>query len=295
MENLLACPKCNNVDFKLFIQCVDFTVTKEEFNIINCTQCHFKFTNPRPDSVEINKYYQSNEYISHSNSKKGILNKIYHFIKKIAINRKIELIASLGTSNKNILDIGCGTGSFLGAIKNHGWTVTGIEPNKAARELAKDTFLFPVYEETEINSFPKGSFSVITLWHVLEHVHLLKQRIIEIYTLLEADGFAIIAVPNYTSWDAQYYKKYWAAYDVPRHLYHFSPEALKDLFKIQKLEHVKSIGMKYDSYYVSLLSEKYKGSLIIYLKALLIGWYSNLIAKNDPEKYSSVIYIFQKK
>ena len=295
MENLSVCPKCNNSDFELYHQCTDFTVTGQVFNIINCTKCHFKFTNPRPDSIEINKFYQSNNYISHSNSNKGLFNKAYHFIKKIAITKKIKLIESLGATNKNILDIGCGTGSFLGAIKNHGWSVSGIEPNKTARDLATNNFGFPIYEEDGIKSFPKASFSVITMWHVLEHVHLLKQRIHDIYNLLETDGFAIIAVPNHTSWDAQYYNKYWAAYDVPRHLYHFSPETIKELFIEQKLEHVHSIGMKYDSFYISLLSEKYKNSIMIFIKALLIGWYSNFKTKNNPEKYSSVIYIFQKK
>ena len=295
MENLFACPKCKNSNFKPFLQCVDYTVTKEKFNIISCKQCGFKFTNPRPDNKLIHKYYESENYISHSNTNSGIFNKLYHYIKKIAIKNKISIIEELQPKNKTLLDIGCGTGSFLGTIKAKGWNVKGIEPNEKARNTAIETHSINVLDETELINLPKNSFSFVTLWHVMEHVHNIKQRTNEIYNLLETGGYAIIAVPNHTSWDAKHYGEYWAAYDVPRHLSHFSPQTIKELFKDSNLEHVKSLPMKFDSYYVSLLSEKYKNSFLQPLKALLIGLYSNLKANNNPENYSSVIYIFQKR
>ncbi len=295
MENLFACPKCKSTDFKPFLQCVDYTVTKEKFNIVSCKQCGFKFTNPRPDNKLIHKYYESENYISHSNTNSGFFNKLYHSIKKIAIKNKINIIEELQPKNKSLLDIGCGTGSFLGTIKAKGWNVKGIEPNEKARNTAIETHSINVLDETELINLPKNSISVITLWHVMEHVHNIKQRSHEIYNLLEAGGYAIIAVPNHTSWDAKHYGEYWAAYDVPRHLSHFSPQTIKELFKDSNLKHVKSLPMKFDSYYVSLLSEKYKNSFLQPLKALLIGLYSNLKANKNPENYSSVIYIFQKR
>ena len=294
MENLFACPKCKDSNLKPFLQCVDYTVTKEKFNIVSCKQCGFKFTNPRPDIKLIHKYYESESYISHSNTNSGIFNKLYHFIKKIAIKNKIRIIEGLQPKNKTLLDIGCGTGSFLGTIQRKGWHVKGIEPNEKARSKAIETHSINVLNENELISLPKNSFAVITMWHVMEHVHNIKQRTHEIYNLLETGGYAIIAVPNYTSWDAKYYGEYWAAYDVPRHLSHFSPQTIKELFNDSNLKHVKSLPMKFDSFYVGLLSEKYKNSFLQSPRAILIGLYSNLKANKNPENYSSVIYIFQK-
>ncbi len=294
MENLLACPHCNFPKFNPFLQCIDYTVTGEVFNIVSCEKCSLKFTNPRPDQNSINKYYESENYISHSNSSRGLINKIYHFIKNIAIKKKINLIENLNTKNKTILDIGCGTGSFLGMIRDKDWKVCGIEPNEKARKIAMDNHSIQVFNENTLHNLPKNSFSIITMWHVMEHVHNLKQRTIDIQNLLEPGGYALIAVPNHTSWDASYYGKYWAAYDVPRHLYHFSPKTIKQLFSYTELKHIKSQPMKFDSFYVSLLSEKYNKSFLKLFKAFFIGLYSNLNALNDAEKYSSVIYIFQK-
>lgn len=294
-ELLSECPICNNSNFELFLKCRDHTVSKEVFEIVTCKACGFKFTNPRPDTASIGKYYESQDYISHSNTNTGLVNKIYHFVKNVAIKNKIRLIEGLHLENKIILDIGCGTGTFLGAMKENGWEVYGIEPNQKARETATNDYSIPILEEIDLRKLEKIGFSIITMWHVLEHVHFLKEKIGEIYTLLESGGHAIIAVPNYTSWDGRHYKSDWAAYDVPRHLSHFSPEIIKTLFSNNGLTHVKSLPMKFDSYYVSLLSEKYKNSSFKLIKAFLNGLKSNLKGGNNAEKFSSVIYIFQKK
>ena len=294
VEHLKECPICKGTKTTFFLTCKDFTVTQEEFDIVLCENCGFKYTNPRPEPLSIGKYYESENYVSHSNTKAGYINKVYHFIKKIAINNKIKIIEDLKPNNKRILDIGCGTGSFLNAIKKRGWMVKGIEPNDKARNEAINQYSLDISDESIIKNLPGKNFSIITLWHVMEHVHSLKQRVIEIHDLLEEGGFAIIAVPNNTSWDAAHYKEYWAAYDVPRHLYHFTPKTIKNLFNNSGFKHFKSIPMKFDSYYVSLLSEKYKKSKFQAVQAFYAGIISNIKAKNDAEKYSSVIYIFQK-
>jgi len=295
LEHLSECPICSGTAFEPFLQCRDYTVSNEEFKIVSCKQCGFKFTNPRPDQGSIGKYYESQDYISHSNTKSGFVNKLYHFIKNIAIKNKIDLIKDLHPDKKTILDIGCGTGSFLGEIKKVGWEVYGIEPSLKAREIAISDYSITVKAELNLEKFEGRTFSVITMWHVLEHVHELKKKIAEIYSLLETGGYAIIAVPNNTSWDAKHYNSYWAAYDVPRHLSHFSPDNIKNLFYKHELNHLKSLPMKFDSYYVSMLSEKYKKSSMGLIKAFINGWKSNNKAGKNAEKYSSVIYIFRKK
>lgn len=294
MEVLEQCPNCWGNEFTSFLKSIDYTVSKEVFSILSCNKCGLVFTNPRPAIVKIGKYYESEDYISHSNTNAGLINKIYHFVKRRAIRQKIKIIEGLNPPTKNILDIGCGTGSFLSEIKKIGWDATGIEPNSKARDYAIKNFSLSVFEESKISDLKKESFSVITMWHVLEHVHQQQSRINDLYNLLQKNGFAIIAVPNYTSWDAKHYKEFWAAYDVPRHLYHFSPSVIKESFKLKNLRHVKSLPMKMDAFYVSMLSEKYKNSSFQMIRAFGNGLRSNIRAKNNAENFSSVIYIFQK-
>jgi 2-polyprenyl-3-methyl-5-hydroxy-6-metoxy-1,4-benzoquinol methylase len=293
LELLNECPICGNSSFTSFLKCVDYTVSRETFEIVSCSKCEFKFTNPRPDINSIEKYYESPNYVSHTNTKTGLINKLYHIIKVLAIKSKIALIENLQLKNKRILDIGCGTGTFLGQIKNRGWNVKGIEPSQTAREIAIKDFNIPVDAELNIDKLGHHSFSVITMWHVLEHIHLLEDKVLEIFNLLEKEGYAVIAVPNNISWDAKHYKSYWAAYDVPRHLSHFAPSNIKTLFTENGFKYVKSLPMKFDSFYVSMLSEKNKKALLGVAKAFIKGLVSNLKAKN-AEEYSSVIYIFQK-
>lgn len=294
MELLQECPICRSQNFDPFLKCIDYTVSKESFQIVNCTACGFKFTNPRPGPNEIGKYYESTDYISHSNSKKGLINSIYQIVRKRAINGKLKILESHADKrSRSILDIGCGTGEFLSACKNEGWKTKGIEPNENARNQAKFNYALDVSGEEEILSLT-GGYGFITMWHVLEHVHNLRERVKQIRTLLENEGIAIIAVPNLTSADAKKYGEFWAAYDVPRHLYHFSPERIKNLFQTEGMEHIQSLPMVYDSYYVSMLSEKYRNGKNNLFGAFVSGFGSNSKAGKNAELYSSVIYIFRK-
>ena len=270
METINECFICGNSSFSSFIKCTDHTVSKEDFSIVQCDNCGFKFTNPRPDEEELGKYYQSEEYISHSNTNKGLINKIYHFVRKYTLSKKLRLINSLSDVNPHtsrvlgigvgvnkILDIGCGTGEFLHTCKQNGWDAYGIEPDEKARNSAIENYGLNVKREDEIKFLKNNSFNIITLWHVLEHISKINELSGELKRLLKEDGRLIVAVPNCNSLDAKIYGKYWAAYDVPRHLYHFTPENIKHLFGKLDMQ-IESINpMKFDSFYVSMLSEKY--------------------------------------
>lgn len=291
METLASCFVCGATNFINFRNCKDYLVSKQEFSIVECTACSFRFTNPRPLPKDLGKYYESDEYISHSNTQKSLLDKVYQAVRKYTIGKKVALLNSLSEKGR-LLDIGCGTGEFLHASKIDGWEVNGIEPGDKARDFAIQQYGLEVKEEAGIITLPKHSFDVITLWHVLEHVPALNERIKEIKGLLKPTGVLIIAVPNSASWDAQYYKEYWAAYDVPRHLYHFTPTTIEKLFKKHEFILSQTLPMKFDSFYVSLLSEKYLHKQSKFISAFFKGLKSNRAASGSGN-YSSLIYIFK--
>ncbi|RLJ63331.1 methyltransferase family protein [Lacinutrix venerupis] len=274
------------------MQVKDFSVSGEEFQLIKNKEFGYLETTPQPSLKKLSKYYESEDYISHTNSKRNLFEKAYHFIRDISLKRKLKLISSFNSEEKKILDIGCGTGSFLKIAKNNNWNVVGIEPNEKARSIAIENCGNSIFDTNKIEELKDGSFDVITLWHVLEHLPNLDRQIASLKRLLKANGTLIIAVPNFKSFDAKYYKEFWAAYDVPRHLWHFSKESIIKLFSTKKMIVVKSLPMVFDAYYVSLLSEKYRNTFLRIIPAFFIGLVSNLKAKQSGE-YSSLIYVIK--
>ena len=273
---------------KRFLKTKDFSVSGEEFELLLDTELNMLRTHPEPRDLE--NYYNSEAYISHTDSSKTLVDKLYQYIKRRNLRKKIRLINKYTTSNKTLLDIGAGTGSFLESAKYNGWETFGIEPNKKARDLAINKSLDL---KANIDLLEKKSFQVITLWHVLEHLPNLDLQINKIVSLLNEDGALILAVPNFQSYDAKYYREYWAAYDVPRHLSHFSQLSIKKLFTQNGMRVVDTRPMIFDSFYVSLLSEKYKHGKGNFLKAFLVGLKSNISAWRTKE-YSSLLYILKK-
>jgi 2-polyprenyl-3-methyl-5-hydroxy-6-metoxy-1,4-benzoquinol methylase len=240
-------------------------------------------------------YYSSEDYISHSDSSKGIINRLYQKVRKTTLRNKRRMIEKeTGLTKGTLLDVGSGTGSFLYEMRSHDWQVTGIEPDKGARAVAKKSYDLELIEEKSLFDLPSRNFDVITLWHVLEHVHDLHGYLQQLRSLLRDEGTMIIAVPNYTSGDASVYKEFWAAYDVPRHLYHFSPGSMKTLMDKHALEIKEHKPMWYDSFYISLLSSKYKKGKPGFISGFWNGLSSNLKAMVNVQKCSSLIYIIRK-
>lgn len=287
------CPVCGSNKHQPFVSCKDYTVSQETFQIVSCADCDFRFTNPRPSDDTIGKYYKSEDYVSHTNTKKGLINRLYHLVRSYTLKKKLSLIESY-VSRGTILDYGCGTGMFLATCKEAGWKAFGFEPDSDARAIANAKGL-DVHTTKPDLAFKLGGakFDVITMWHVLEHVTDLDATLAFFKNNLHDKGTLIIAVPNYTSWDAQHYGPFWAGYDVPRHIYHFNLDTVSRLLSRFGFKHEKSLPMKFDSFYVSMLSEKHKTGSIRYLSAFINGLRSNLKAR-DPNAYSSVIYIFKK-
>ena len=293
-EILDHCPVCAGANFAPFMECEDFTVSHEKFSLVECTGCSFVFTNPRPTASEIGKYYQSEDYISHTNSSSGLMNKVYQIARKRAIAGKLKIVEDAGASPKTLLDYGCGTGEFLAAAKGAGWICAGLEPDPGARNQAISNHGLNVQEPEQLKALPDGQFGVVTLWHVLEHVHNLKETVAHLYRVLSSEGVIIIAVPNRTSWDAEKYGPFWAAYDVPRHLYHFSK---KPMLKLMEQAGFKTTSIKplfLDPFYISLLSGKYKNGGMNPISAFITGIQTTSKGKSDIEKNSSLMYVFKK-
>ncbi len=295
--HLSACPVCNSQNFSPFISCEDYTVSHETYTIVQCEACSFKFTQDIPDEQSIGRYYQSESYVSHSGSKKGIINWLYHQVRARSLKKKYKL-ASAFIKGVKIIDYGCGTGEFLNTCQAKGWTVQGYEPSDDARNFAINHNHIPVSSPPELANYPDGGADIVTLWHVLEHVHTLKETIELLLTKIKSGGTLLIAVPNCSSFDAAHYGKFWAAYDVPRHLYHFEPKTMNELMHHFNLKLRLIKPMIFDSFYVSMLSEKYlNGGTMnpwILVKAFWIGLRSNMKASKTKLTYSSQIYIFQK-
>lgn len=293
--NVAKCPVCDGKAFSPFLTCTDYFVSGEKFSIKQCNSCGFKITENIEDEGNIGRYYQSENYISHSNTSKGLVNSVYHAVRNYMLGRKRRLVEKVTEIRKgDILDVGTGTGFFLNEMKEYGWQVTGTEKSSDARDFAKKEFKLDNLPSEKLFTLKDKSFDVITLWHVLEHIHLLNENMETFARLLKNDGKLIIAVPNHSSSDAKHYKEFWAAYDVPRHIWHFAPKQMKQLGEKHGFQLASLYTMPFDSFYVALLSEKYKKSKLALFKGIFYGKLSWLNSVFNPSKCSSVIYVFEK-
>lgn len=289
------CPLCGSERLQHVFTVKDYTVSKQEFMIDECIDCTARFTQEVPNEQNISAYYKSEDYISHTNTSTGFINRLYQSVRKRTLKQKRKLVtASTGIRTGKLLDLGCGTGAFVNEMKQSGWEVTGLEPDADARAVAQRLYNIPVGDSSQFFALPTGTFDAIAMWHVLEHVHDLHGYVDQLKKLLSTEGKLFVAVPNYTSRDAAIYQQYWAAYDVPRHLYHFSPMAMQQLMERHGLKIVAHKPMWYDSFYVCMLSSKYKNGKTNLFSAVLNGLRSNFKAWGDVRKCSSVIYVISK-
>jgi SAM-dependent methyltransferase len=290
-----TCPLCLSSEISHFLSCTDHFVSKEIFTISQCEKCGFRFTQDYPEEDEAGRYYESDDYISHSDSRKGITEKAYQFIRRIMLGRKKRIISKItGLASGNILDIGAGTGHFLNEMKLAGWNIKGVEINSGAREYAASRFGIDMVGPDDINTIASGSFDCITLWHVLEHFHEPFEYMKEISRLLKPEGVCLIALPNCNSYDAKHFEKEWAAYDVPRHLWHFNPSTFSLFAEKNGFTLSGNLNLPFDVFYISILSEKYKVSGFPVISGLFKGVTFSLRSIFTRKRNSSVIYILRK-
>lgn len=291
-----TCPLCSSTGPSRHLTCTDHLVSSEKFDLYKCPECGFVFTFNYPDEKEIGRYYDSGEYVSHDDKAKGILNLIYLQARNIMLLRKRRLVEnSTGIKKGNILDIGCGTGYFAGAMKKAGWEVKGIEPNLKARDFASASFGIEILDPEEISVLPDASFDCITMWHVMEHFHKPSDYAAQIRRLLKPGGMCIAALPNCSSHDAQHYGEDWAAWDVPRHLWHFTPDTFRIFAGKEDFTVTQIKPLPLDVFYISVLSEKNRQSAMSFLKGMIKGSAFAFRTLFEKHRSSSLIYFLKRK
>lgn len=288
------CPVCNSENIHPLLTVTDHSVSKQHFVVWQCLNCTLRFTQDVPDEASIGAYYQSENYISHTNSSKGLVNRMYQKVRNYTLHGKASLIMKHTGKKGSLLDMGAGTGAFAATMRNLVWNVTGIEPDEGARQLSKKLFHIDLLDFHALGDLHPRSFDAITLWHVLEHVHALHDYMEKLKSLLRPGGKLFIAVPNYDSVDNTIYKLYWAAYDVPRHLYHFTPKAIELLAMQHGLRLLEKKPMWFDAFYISLLSTRYRTGKERWIGAGISGLRSTIAAALNKDRSSSLIYILEK-
>lgn len=289
------CLICGSSDFQTVFSVKDHSISQEIFEIVDCLSCGFRFTQNIPDQGSIGPYYQSEDYISHSDTKTGLINRLYHWGRSLMLQRKLHLIKKHAVLNK-VLDVGSGTGYFLDFLQKNEYQAFGIEEDEGARAYAKKQFGVQVNApEALLADQLDAPFGAITMWHVLEHVHKPDLYLQKFHRLLADQGVLLIAVPNHISHDGVHYQAYWAGYDVPRHLWHFSPKSMQALVERNGFQITEKIKMPLDPFYVSMLSERYQGKGFFgLLTAAFQGLKTHFKSLKNVDQASSLIYVIKK-
>ena len=291
-----TCPLCGGQQLEHALTCTDYYASGETFEVVRCVQCGFLMTQNAPVEAEIGKYYETPDYISHSDTQKGLMNQVYHWVRQLMLSRKAALVKRISKISKGVLlDYGTGTGYFAHTMMKKQWQVKAIEKSPQARTFAKEHFGLEVDAETELPHYPSDAFDVVTLWHVMEHIEHLNEMWKTLHKILKERGVLIVAVPNPDSYDAKKYKESWAAYDVPRHLWHFRPSVIQQFGSKHGFVLEERLPMPFDAFYVSMLTEKYKGNKLSFVKGLWTGTCAWFSALGKKERSSSMIYVFRKK
>lgn len=286
------CLICKSHDLEEVFPIKDHSISGNDFTLVACRNCGFRFTQGIPIAEDLGPYYQSEDYISHSDSSRGLINRLYHLGRNFMLGRKKRLVRRYA-SNDRVLDIGSGTGYFLHTLKKAGFTVRGVEADRGAREYAREKFGLEVLSTHEyLDSQDETTYGLISMWHVLEHVYEPDEYLQKIHAQLDPAGRALVAVPNFTSVDAQYYGSFWAGYDVPRHFWHFGPPHLRTMAARNGFRVERMIRLPLDPFYVAMLSEKYRGSGSLgLLRACWVGLRAHIRSLIQVERSSSILYV----
>jgi len=288
------CPVCDHSSFKHYLNVPDWLVSKEPFELKQCEQCHFVFTANAPSEKEVGPYYNSEEYVEHSDTSSGLIYSIYHIARRAMLRFKYIKIKRLHTGKK-LLDVGSGSGYFLNFMKKKGYDVTGVEISEKAVALCEKNFGIKAHSPSEfLEEKLDANYDIISLWHVFEHVYSYNAYFDLFSKSLNDNGYLILALPNCGSPDAKMNQSYWNGYDTPRHLWHFTPKTIEMFAHKRGFKIIQKHRMPLDPFFNVMVSDSYKDKFTFLPITLLKGLYSYIASLLNIEKSSSIIYIFQK-
>src|SRR3990172_554887 len=223
----VECPICNR-EHQLVFLVKDVKGSINGFNVLYCNMCNVGFTMPFPSSTELSSLYSSGSYRADSGKRfVGVVETVITFSRSLR-RQRIEKCIEKG----RILDIGCGRGVFLDEMRKHGWKVAGTEYNEVtAKSINKIYDINVVTGNPGDWGFSPGSFDVVTMNHVLEHMSAPEKAINECSRVLREGGLLVVAVPNITSLQSIIGKHLWFHLDIPYHIYHFSEMGLSSLIE----------------------------------------------------------------
>jgi SAM-dependent methyltransferase len=266
----------------------------EVFPLVQCSQCGFVYLSPRPSQESIGSHYEDEGYHPHQAEAAGVVDRIYRISRDWNLRYKRWMVESHHRKGA-LLDFGCGTGEFLAEMRANGWQVTGVEPAAQARAVAEG---LGVRASADLEGCD-GPYDVITLWHVLEHVHEAAGQFRRLCELLTPGGILVMALPNIGSVDSRAYGANWVALDAPRHLFHFRPQDVRRFAVARGLTPAGGGVLPLDTPYNVLLSEQLAGQVVRgtrlfgLFRAIRVALAASIRGAIDRSRSSSPVYVFR--
>ena len=240
----MSCPVCLNPVTAPALVGTDFLFesTSKTFTLYSCEACRCLFLHPMPDSREIERFYPADYWWNARRS--GGLKKLESVYRKLALHDHIAFITkAAGVRGVDVLDVGCGSGTLLGLLKQRGFRVNGLDFSPEAAAIAKaENGVDVAVGSLEEAHFPAESFDVVTLFHVMEHVTNPRLVLAQVSRVLKPNGVAILQVPNIESWQFKIFGARWYGLDIPRHVIDYSRNSMLKLladsgFVVNRIRH----------------------------------------------------------
>ncbi len=295
-QEFKPCPLCGASGQIPYAGCTDYTVSKEHYTLMRCPSCGMVYTLDPPSQDKMAQYDKLGLKLKLGDSPSGLIGKLYYRVRSYMLGRKAHIVESQSYRTAGtLLNYGAKTGFFSHRMERRGWKVISVEKYHEERQFSLEMFHHRMIDLNEMDKLRPGTFDVITLWHVFEHNPHPDKLLDRFYDLLRPGGILVMACPNICSTDAMHYGPYWAAYDVPRHLWHFSPTSLCNLVHKHGFTLMHHESMPFDSFYISILSEKQMRHKLAFIRGFLYGLHSWLVSLSKRGKSSSLVYVFRKR
>ena len=295
-QDFEPCPLCGASEQIPYANCTDFTVSKESFTLMRCQSCGVVYTLDPPSEEQMCRYDKLNLKLKLGDSPTGLTSRLYYHVRSRMLRKKARIVESQAyRTSGSLLNYGAKTGFFSHKMERRGWKVTSVEKYHEERLFSLEMFHHRMIDVPDMALLQAGTFDVITMWHVFEHSHHPNELLDRFYELLRPGGILVMACPNIRSTDAMHYGPYWAAYDVPRHLWHFNPNSITGLAYRHGFTLMHHEKMPYDRFYISILSERHLRHRMAFLRGMLQGLRSWRISITKRGRSSSLVYVFRKR